>query len=250
VKKTSLVSIALLTAISASGAQVAATPPDNIPAASEEHADADAGTRSVKPGFLNGEIIETMNAAGYTYILLDTGSDRIWAASTETGVKAGQRVSVPAGQMMTDFTSNTLNRTFDRILFVSGIYPEGTPDGEAGQGHGMAGSGRTVAPDAHVEGVARAAGGYTIEEILARSSELDGQQVKVHGQVVKFSAGIMGTNWMHIQDSTRGDLAVTTDALVNNGDLVMVEGVLSVNKDFGAGYRYPAIIEKATVTKE
>jgi hypothetical protein len=67
---------------------------------------------------------------------------------------------------------------------------------------------------------------------------------------VKFTAGIMGTNWMHIQDGTPGDLTVTTDTLVAKGDLVMVEGILSVNKDFGAGYVYPAIIEKAMVTKE
>jgi hypothetical protein len=55
---------------------------------------------------------------------------------------------------------------------------------------------------------------------------------------------------MHIQDGTQSDLTVTTDTLVAKGDLVLVEGILSVNKDFGAGYVYPAIIEKATVTKE
>jgi len=37
---------------------------------------------------------------------------------------------------------------------------------------------------------------------------------------------------------------------VAKGDLVMVEGILSVNKDFGMGYVYPAIIEKAMVAKE
>ena len=67
---------------------------------------------------------------------------------------------------------------------------------------------------------------------------------------MKFTASIMGTNWMHIQDGTPGDLTVTTDNLVAKGDLVMVEGILSVNKDFGMGYVYPAIIEKAMVAKE
>jgi hypothetical protein len=114
----------------------------------------------------------------------------------------------------------------------------------------MAGSSRTVVTDAHVENVARAAGGYSVEEILSQAAALNGQQIKVRGRVVKFTADIMGTNWIHIQDGTAGDLAVTSDTIVNKGDLVMVEGVLSVNKDFGAGYRYPAIIEKATVTKE
>jgi hypothetical protein len=191
-----------------------------------------------------------MNAAGYTYILLNTGSGKIWAAATETSVKVGQRVSLPPGELMTDFSSKALNRTFDKIYFVSGIYPEGALEKAADQGHGTAVSSRTVVTDAHVKGVAKAEGGYTVEEILTRSAKLNGQTVKVRGRVVKFTAGIMGTNWVHIQDGTPGDLAVTTDTSVAKGDLVMVEGILSVNKDFGAGYVYPAIIEKAMVTKE
>ncbi len=238
---------ALLITLTGYGAQAAATSPDSTPATA---AHADAGTPPAAPDVLNGEIVETMNSAGYTYVLLDTGSGKIWAAATETGVKAGQRVSVPTGQVMTNFSSKTLNRTFDKIYFVAGIYPEGTPDRATDKGDDVAGSSRTVVTEVQVEGVAKAAGGYTVEEILARSSALSGQSVKVRGRVVKFTAGIMGTNWMHIQDGTPGDLTVTTDTLVAKGDVVMVEGVLSVNKDFGAGYLYPAIIEKATVTKE
>lgn len=246
-KKTDLILIALLITFTEGGAQATAASPDSAPATATH---AGAGTLPANPGTLNGEIIETMNAAGYTYVLLNTGSGKIWAAATETSVKVGQRVSVPAGELMTDFSSKTLNRTFDKIYFVSGIYPEGALEKAADQGHGMAGSSRTVVTDADVEGVAKAEGGYTVEEILTRSSELNGQKVKVRGRVVKFTAGIMGTNWMHIQDGTPGDLTVTTDTLVAKGDLVMVEGILSVNKDFGAGYAYPAIIEKAMVTKE
>jgi hypothetical protein len=245
VKKTDLMFIALLITFTVGGAQATAASPDSVPATATH-----AGILPANPGILNGEIVETMNAAGYTYILLDTGSGKIWAAATETSVKVGQRVSVPAGELMTDFSSKSLNRTFDKIYFVSGIYPEGALEKAANPGHDAAASSRIVVTDAHVEGVAKAEGGYTVEEILTRSSGLNGQKVKVRGRVVKFTAGIMGTNWMHIQDGTPGDLTVTTDTLVAKGDLVMVEGILSVNKDFGAGYVYPAIIEKAIVTKE
>jgi hypothetical protein len=247
VKKSDLIFIALLVTFTEGGAQVAAGSPDST-AVTANHASAD--TRPANPGNLSGEIVETMNAAGYTYMLLNTGDGKIWAATTETSVKVGQRVSIPPGELMSDFSSKTLNRTFDKIYFVSGIYPEGALGKAADQGHGMTGSSRTVVTDAHVKGVAKAEGGYTVEEILTRSSELNGKKVKVRGRVVKFTADIMGTNWMHIQDGTPGDLAVTTETLVSKGDLVMVEGILSVNKDFGAGYVYPAIIEKAKVTKE
>jgi hypothetical protein len=247
VKKTDLIIIALLITFTEGGAQATAASPDSAPATATH---AGAGALPANPGALTGKIVETMNAAGYTYVLLDTGSGKIWAAATETSVKVGQRVSVPAGELMTDFSSKALNRTFDKIYFVSGIYPEGALEKAVDQGHDMAASSRTVVTDAHVEGVTKAEGGYTVEEILTRSSELNGQKVKVRGRVVKFTAGIMGANWMHIQDGTPGDLTVTTDALVAKGDLVMVEGILSVNKDFGAGYVYPAVIEKAMVTKK
>ena len=246
-KKTDLIFMALLITLTEGGAQATAAPADSAPATATHPGD---GTLRANPGTLSGEIVETMNAAGYTYVLLNTGSGKIWAAAIETSVKVGQRVSVPPGELMTDFSSKTLNRTFDKIYFVSGIYPEGALEKAADQGHGMGGSSRTVVTDAHVEGVAKAEGGYTVEDILIRSSKLNGPKVKVRGRVVKFTADIMGTNWMHIQDGTPGDLTVTTDTSVAKGDLVMVEGILSVNKDFGAGYVYPAIIEKAMVTKE
>jgi hypothetical protein len=59
---------------------------------------------------------------------------------------------------------------------------------------------------------------------------------------------------VHLQDGTGAegshDLTVTTGATVQVGDLVVVEGPLAVDKDFGAGYRYHVIVEKAAVTKE
>ena len=74
--------------------------------------------------------------------------------------------------------------------------------------------------------------------------------MKLRGQVVKFTPNIMGTNWVHIQDGSQGDLTVTTSDVVAVGDIVMVEGTLTLDKDFGAGYRYDAIIEGAKLTKE
>ena len=250
-KKTDFVPAALVALLATSGAWGAddtAAIDDNSPTASA--ATGNAATENSSADVWNGAIVETMNSGGYTYVLLDTGSDKIWVASTETAVKVGERVSVPRGTVMTNFFSKTLNRSFDQIYFVDGIYPEGTAPKAGGLGHGAGGNSRTVVADVHVERVPKAEGGYTVEEILAQSATLSGQNLKVRGRVVKFVPNIMGTNWMHIQDGTAGDLTVTTNDNFAKGDQVMVEGVLSVNKDFGAGYNYPAIIEKAKVTKE
>src|SRR5690606_27071028 len=45
-------------------------------------------------------------------------------------------------------------------------------------------------------------GGLTIENIFAQSAELSGKEVTLRGKVVKFSADIMGKNWVHVQDGT------------------------------------------------
>ena len=76
----------------------------------------------------------------------------------------------------------------------------------------------------------------------------------MRGKVVKFSANIMGKNWVHLQDGTGesgiNDLTVTTSAVVNKGDTVLVSGVLVIDKDFGYGYSYDVIIEDAEVSVE
>jgi hypothetical protein len=61
----------------------------------------------------------------------------------------------------------------------------------------------------------------------------------------------MGRNWVHIQDESGAefDLTVTTNEQVQLGQMVNMEGILAVNKDFGAGYYYKVIVENAISLK-
>jgi hypothetical protein len=72
--------------------------------------------------------------------------------------------------------------------------------------------------------------------------------------VVKFTGNVMGKNWVHIRDGSGGegsnDLTVTTSAVVNVGDLVVVEGQVVVDQDFGYGYTYEVLVEDASVKVE
>ena len=67
--------------------------------------------------------------------------------------------------------------------------------------------------------------------------------------------GIMGKNWMHLQDGTgdaeKGthDLVVTSQDSAGVGDVVTVKGTVYVNKDFGAGYKYEVIMEEASIQR-
>jgi len=98
-------------------------------------------------------------------------------------------------------------------------------------------------------------GGYTVSEIFSQAAELNGKTVKLRGKVVKFSPNIMGSNWLHLQDGSGDpmhnthDLVVTTEQKAAVDDVVVVEGVMTAKKDFGAGYFYEAIIEKAVIAE-
>ena len=223
---------------------------------------------------LHGTIVETMDAGGYTYVQLDTGRGKLWAAGPLTeGLAVGQELTVAPGMLMTDFTSKALDRTFAEIHFVDAFTapagapagaPVGAPAGHGGMGgqalttgtgvDGPISGTRTVLEDAHVQGVLKADGGYTVAEIHDRCDDLAGKTVRVRGRVVKFTPNVMGINWIHIQDGTGSganhDLTVTSHATAEVGDVVLVEGPLSVDRDFGAGYRYPVIIEGAEITVE
>jgi hypothetical protein len=68
-----------------------------------------------------GTVVEAMDAAGYTYALIDTGTEKIWAAGPQCAVSPGDAVPVPHGMVMENFTSKTLGRTFEKIHFVQSI---------------------------------------------------------------------------------------------------------------------------------
>ena len=94
----------------------------------------------------------------------------------------------------------------------------------------------------------------TVAEILASENSLGGMEVLVRGKVVKFNANVMGKNWVHLQDGTgkvgTNDLTITTDETAELGATVLVRGTVTLNKDFGHGYRYEVLIEDATITTE
>ena len=62
---------------------------------------------------------------------------------------------------------------------------------------------------------------------------------------------IMNRNWIHIQDGTADnhDLTITSQESIPLGHVVTFEGTVSLNKDFGAGYRYDLIIEDAVILR-
>ena len=209
-------------------------------------------------GGFTGTVAETIKVERYTYVQVDTGKEKIWAATPEFHGKVGDTVVVPAGLVMKNFHSNTLERDFELVHFVGAI-----SSGENDQDFKQQPQMPTVHPPMGVTSskppidlgkVEKAEGGNTVAEVFAAKEDLAGKQVLVRGKVVKFLPQIMGKNWLHLQDGSgsegTNDLAVTTTATAEVGDLVLVNGKVSVNRDFGYGYTYEVLVEDAEITVE
>ena len=212
---------------------------------------------------LTGTIAETFNSAGYTYILLDNGHDKIWTAISETKVDAGQNIALKNGPVMKDFHSRSLDRTFPKIIFSGGI------KGEKNTGHNMMGktpnkktpkakddeANFMAALDAHKGGdelqltPAQASGGsskaivnavdinvtkatgenaYTVEEIYTKAKDLNGKPILIHAKVVKVSPHIMGKNWLHLQDGSGNSMQNTHDLVVTTKDTPELDSIITI----------------------
>jgi hypothetical protein len=69
----------------------------------------------------SGIVIESMNSAGYSYIHVEENGTRIWLAAPETKIEVGQSIRWNSGAPMRNFTSQSLNREFNEIFFVSAV---------------------------------------------------------------------------------------------------------------------------------
>jgi hypothetical protein len=255
-----------------------APPPAAMPEAAAPSAAA-AGA-SVK-----GKVLERLDAPPYSYLKLQTAQGEAWAAVPKAEVAKGQEVTIAGAMPMTGFESKTLKRKFDTIYFgtlggAEGVQAQpaaapamgggamgggamgGAPAMGGGEGmgganigaqHAAAAAGPSDIVDVKVP-KASGADARTVAEIHAQRTALKEKPVSVRGKVVKFNEGIMGRNWVHLRDGTGtagkdNDITDTTGDRVAVGDVVVAKGVVRVDKDFGAGYAYPVIVEDAKMSK-
>jgi hypothetical protein len=137
--------------------------------------------------------------------------------------------------------------------------PAGAVADEGANPHGTAAganphSGTAVASDTVVVGhVVKAEGknGRTVAELFAQRRTLKDHSVRVRGVVVKLISAVLDRSFVHLRDGSENaevkDLVVTTHATPAVGDHVLFEGKVTTDKDFGAGYVYPVLLEDAAL---
>ncbi len=144
--------------------------------------------------------------------------------------------------LKTNFKSIEHNRTFAEIYLVSEIYPESAQEENTGTTDDI----NELNQNSPVpEGVTR------IADIVQSPKKFVGKSVRIYGKVVKANPNILDRNWLHIEDGTAPDFdfVLTTQSNIPIGHEVAFDGVIAVDRDFGAGYTYKVIMENAKPVK-
>lgn len=207
---------------------------------------------ALKAGFHKVEALEVVQVSSYTYMRVSEDGKEYWLAGPKTEAKKGEFYYYEKGMEMKGFKSTELNKTFDSILFVNMIsdkLPTLVTEGTQPTG----GTPQKPTIEKTEVSVEKFPGGINIKELFADAAKYAGKEVKIRGKITKVNNGIMGKNWLHIQDGTENngdfDLTVTAKDEFAVGDVIAFIGKIAVNKDFGYGYSYKVLLEDAVAIK-
>ncbi len=193
---------------------------------------------------------EVLQANNYTYVKATENGSEIWMAILKGDIEIGKKYYYDEAMEMKDFTSKDLDRTFESIYFLQGLYEnpsDFTKTGVSAPNDAMHGS-KTEAEKKDIN-IEKEEGVKSIAYIYKNKEELASKTVVVKGVVTKYNPKIMKKNWVHIQDGTGDestfDLTITTQDEVKVGSIVKFEGTVAIDQDFGHGYQYDLLLENA-----
>lgn len=204
---------------------------------------------TLQAGSISGEVMQTQNVDSYTYVRLKTAEGEIWAAVEKAPLKNGERITIGNASMLQNFQSKSLKKTFDRIVFGQLADPRATPV------LGKAAPTAAAAEPAVQVSKAKSPDARTVAEVVKGKATLKDKGVTVRAKVVKVNRGIMGKNWLHLQDGSgsaadgSNDIIVTTKDAAELGDVVTVKGTVRTGVKLGSGYDYAVLIDDASVRK-
>jgi len=198
---------------------------------------------------------EVLHVREYSYIrVLEDGQEK-WIAAPSTPVEVGKTYYYGKTMEMKNFESKDLNKTFEIVYFVEKISTtaEDTKLPLTTNPHPVNPEATKPTIEKKQVSIEAPSGAISIAELLKNKEELNMKTVTLKGEVTKFNPAIMKTNWIHLQDGTEFegefDLTLTTNEILKVGDIVTIQGAVTLNKDFGAGYAYKIIIENAKIIK-
>ncbi len=200
-------------------------------------------------------INEVLAASRYIYLNVTEEGKKFWIATRKQEVEKGETYFYRGGLLKTNFESKEHNRVFDTIYLISNL----VTNDHAKQAATLPKSNSNVSGSVaqkediptHTDKIIEHKGSIKIADLVKDPKKYEGHTVQISGKCVKTNPGIMDRNWIHIQDGSKDDydLVITSDAFVPEGNTVTLKALVTLNKDFGAGYKYDLILENGTIVQ-
>ena len=70
---------------------------------------------------VSGQVLEILDTGSFLFVSLDWQGKKVWTTVPGVELKVGEMISLDHATMIKDFHSKALNRTFDELIFASGV---------------------------------------------------------------------------------------------------------------------------------
>ena len=192
---------------------------------------------------------EVLDTDKYSYLKVNEAENEFWVAITKREITIGDTYFYKGGLLKKNFYSKEYDRVFETVYLVSNIWktPDAKEDWTKDKSEIKIKGGEST--DITIEKIELAEGSISMSELLKNKEKYRDQLVKVTGKCFKVNPMIMKRNWIHLSDGSEKDisLVITTSENIPLGATVSLEGKISIDRDFGAGYRYDIIMEGAVL---
>jgi len=201
------------------------------------------------------KIEETYPTSKYLYLRVKEGDRSYWVATRNSEVKAGEVYYYNEALVKANFESKEMERVFDTLYLVTQLVSEAhgaaiKPTDKIAPPPKLADSDAKTEGH-HTNGMYREATEVGISELLSDPAKLEGKMVEIKGICTKINTGILGRNWIHVQDKDDREkkIVVTSQWEATPGNDITVRALVALNKDFGAGYTYDVLLEEGILMK-
>jgi hypothetical protein len=200
---------------------------------------------------------EILTASRYLYLHVKEGEEQFWIAVRKTEIKIGGMYYYKRALLKTNFESKENNKVFEKIYLVTSLVPvnHGNEQGSLKDINISSAVDDINISDVKTveksENITQHKGSVMISELVSNPNKFEGQIIQISGKCVKVNAGIMNRNWIHVRDGSQDDydLVITSDIFVPEGTNITMKALVSINKDFGAGYKYDLILENGVLVE-
>jgi len=199
---------------------------------------------------------EILPTKRYVYLNVKEGEKQFWIATRKQDVIKGRTYYYRGGLLKTNFESKEYNRIFETVYLVTNLVEENHSNSNSTLTNANSNPAKNTAPikeniPMHTDNIIEHKGSIKIAELVKDPKKYAGKTIQISGECVKVNPGIMERNWIHLKDGTKNDfdLVVTSDTFVPEGSIITVKALVSLNKDFGAGYTYDLILENGIITQ-